>query len=116
MQVHVGEPSRQEVAATSTRSFLVKQPGTILVVKFIGAEVPGVGESMTIDLLKNGVTVLTAALVYDDSLLANTWYPASLDAAEVPVAEGDLLTVDRVYAAGAPTPIAQNEVVVELGP
>lgn len=116
MQVHVRETARQEAAATADESFIVKQAGTLLVAKFIAYAVAAALETMTIDVLKNGATVLTVPFVYDDALVPATWYPATLDAAKVAVAEGDVVTVERTYFAGGATPIAQNEVVVEIGP
>lgn len=117
MQVHVRETLRQEVAATATESFFVKQAGNILVAKFAAGAIAAVGESMTVDVHKNAATILTAPYVYDNPDDPNTWFDASLDAAEVAVAEGDMISVIRTYAAGGgPTPLSQNEVVVELGP
>lgn len=117
MQVHVRETSRQEVAQTTTESFFVKQAGNVVGVKFCASGIPAAGESMTVDVDQGGVSVLTAAIVYDNPDPENTWVEGALDGAAVAVTEGALMTVTRTYAAGGgPTPIAQNEVVVEFGP
>lgn len=115
-RVMLRESSRQLVAATANESWFAKQAGTLKSVDFIADEVAGAGESMVVDILVNGASVLTGVYTYDSGSSPNTWYPASLDGAKLAVVKGDLISVSRVYTAGgSATPVAENEVVIEMG-
>ena len=68
---------------------------------------------MAIDILKNGTTVLSAAIVIDDTVSARTAVAGALDSAEIEVVEGDFLEAVLTYTpGGGPTPIIGT--VVEL--
>lgn len=74
------------------------------------------GESMTLDILKNGTSVLLSAPLTIDSTvtsLQTDLYPL-IDPAKRSLAIGDVLTCTRVYTAGGgATPMGGNVVVIE---
>lgn len=97
----------------------VKQDHIIQDLFFIATGAAAAGESMTIDVLRNGVSILTGVFTYDSTKTAKKQLSLMnlLTAAGKKIAAGDVLTATRVYTAGGgPTPIANNAVVVELGP
>lgn len=74
----------------------------------------GAGESMTVDLLKNGVSVLTAVLTIDATTDTLNQIPLPIDPALASFLAGDVFTTTRDYTAGGtPTPMANTTVVVE---
>ena len=108
--------SEQSVAADATlfvdRACPVDRAGNVMEAYYIQAAVAAAGESMSIDLQKNGVTVLTAPLVVDDTDAPGTRIPLPLSG-DVDLAPGDVLTVVRDYTAGGgATPIGPNKVCV----
>ncbi len=82
--------------------------------------VAGAGESMTVNVLKNGVSILSGAKTLD-STSANAAAAADrvsllslLTAAGKSFVTGDVFTVTRVYTAGGtPTPMTNTTVVLE---
>jgi hypothetical protein len=76
---------------------------------------PGAGESMVIDVKKNGVSLLSAPKTLDNTITDKmTNIRALLNPALNSFVTGDLITVDRTYVAGAtPTPMVTNAVSLE---
>ena len=95
---------------------LAPKSGTIKAAKAASIAVAAATEDMSIDILKNGATILTAAIVIDDSVAARTVVAGVLDSAEVEVAEGDFLEAVLTYTAGTPTPIVGTIVELEIIP
>lgn len=65
------------------------------------------GESVSVDVLKNGVTVLTAPVVINAALMGGKKYVPLfkfVDKAKLALREGDLITITRTYTAGG-TPV-----------
>lgn len=60
-------------------------------------------DSISIDLLKNGSTVLDSVIVLDSSNSARTPEEATLDPAEVDLEEGDVLEAEITTSAGTGT-------------
>ena len=77
--------------------------------------VAAAGESHSIDVTLNGTTVLTGAIVLDDSNVARVAEEGTLDTTNVQVAEGDWFEADLTYTAGGgPTPIVDTVVTAEI--
>lgn len=118
--------SEQKTAATLAASLMnggvVTYPGVIKAIDLtLGPAAPAAGESMVFDVLKNGVSVLTATYTYDSTKasLAGTIVDlmALLDSTKASVKIGDKLEVTRTYAAGGgPTPMTHTGVTVEFEP
>ena len=106
--------SRQTAAATLTETYSLDVAGAVREITFLANAVPAAGESLTIDVQRNGVSVLAAAFVYNNTRTARTLYNLTL-AANANIAMGDQLTVIRTYVAGGgPTPIGSSVVAVEI--
>lgn len=86
-------------------------------VRFIAQGTPAVGESMTIDIQVDGVSILAngTPFTYDDNLSGRSLIIIPIPQAERQRAIGEIITVDRVYVAGGgPTPIGANKVEIVL--
>lgn len=69
------------------------------------------GESMTIDVLKNGATILTATTAYV-AAATDKVIKLLLDPNKASFVAGDVFTVTRDYTAGGgPTPLANTTVI-----
>lgn len=107
------QTSTQSAAASGTDTQVVEVAGDIMDLVVTAAGVPAAGESLTIDVQKNGVSVLTAPLVFDST--AGGKQKKFTPNANNPWKAGDLLTVIRTYVAGGgPTPIGPNRVTLEI--
>lgn len=105
----------QVTAATQAAIFIGTSDlaGVIEVEAQVGA-IPGALETMTFDVLVNGVTVLTSALIADAAtspVARTTLYGAEGGAL---VAKGDEISVALTYAAGTPTPIVNSAIRVKI--
>jgi len=89
--------------------------GTVLSAFFVSRVAAAAGESMTVDVLKNGVSILTGVLTFDATKAAGEQVPLSLVPGAT-VKTGDALVVTRVYVAGGGPTMAQNGAFVEWGP
>lgn len=106
--------SGQGAAANLTTNEIVEAAGKVLSLIFIANDIAAAGESLTIDVLKEGVSILTAPYAYDATAAAKTRIDLPL-VADTVFALGDLLTVSRTYVAGGgPTPLGANKVVMEI--
>lgn len=105
--------SKQGAAATLTENEILDGSGNLQELYLVAAAVAASGESLTINVLKNGVSILTAPFVYDspdpsDTVISLPVLP------DVSFVLGDVITVARTYVAGGgPTPIGANKVVLE---
>lgn len=116
----------QAVAADATASVFVgggplKQSGVIEDIYFISSIVAGAGESMTIDVLRNGVSILTGVYTFNATAPNAPDKQVSFKSLLTPAGRalnvGDVITVTRDYTVGGtPTPMAHNAVVLEIGP
>lgn len=77
----------------------------------------GAGESLTIDVLVNGATILNATLVLDSTQTPDTQIPFVLSAAFIAAGKvlnpGDRVQVTRTYTAGGAPTAPVNTVVLE---
>lgn len=111
--------SDQFVAATNLISAIpfgfglapVTRPGPITALFFVAHVVAGVGESLTVDVTRNGVSILPAPFVYDATKPANTKIAIPFNPTTLAI--GDLMVFPRTYVAGVPTPIGQNAVEIQ---
>ena len=108
----------QETATDATLSMgIIRQSNLrIVAARALVRVVAAAGEDMTVDILKNGSTVLTAPIVIDSTIAARTWVAGSLLLNTVPnLLIGDRIKADLDYTAGgAPTPIVDTYVEVDL--
>ena len=104
--------SYQVTAATLAQNEMIAPgPGSITAVKAVADVAAAAGESMTVDVKINGVTVLTAVVTLDDSAGTDV-QSGSLDTA-VAFVEDDLISIERTYTAGGgPTPMTDTLVDV----
>lgn len=82
----------------------------------IHGAMPAAGESITVDVQKNGVSVLTAVVTLNSSsTLDKAVDGVFAGGGKVRVAAGDIITVVRDYTAGGgPTPLTYSVVYVEV--
>ena len=108
----------QVTAASETIPLgIATKSGTIVAASAASIVVAAAGESMAIDILKNGVTVLTAAITLDDTSTARTAVAGVLDSTVVAVAAGDFFEAALTYTAGGgPTPMESIIVNLEISP
>jgi hypothetical protein len=107
--------SSQAAAATLTDTSVLEVSGDVQALGITYAGVPAVGESLTVDIQKNGVTILTTPLVVDSTVGAGVKQKSFSLAASQTFKPGDIVTVIRTYVAGGgPTPIGPNRVSVEI--
>lgn len=105
----------QEAAATQAEMLLgtVDMAGVIQVEAQVGA-VPGAGESMTFDVLKNGVSILASALVADATTVTAARQVLYGDEGGATVEKGDEISIATTYVAGTPTPIVNSALRVKI--
>ncbi len=106
----------QETAATAALSAgHVRQAGRIVGARALVRAAAAAGETMVVDVLKNGATVLTGTFTFDNTVAAGAWQTLSLDLAQSAVALGDHLEVDLTYTAGGgPTPVVGTLVELDI--
>ena len=80
---------------------------------FISSSAAAVGESMTIDLQVDGVSILTAPFVFNITKASDTQLELPIDPALKHLAVGGRVTVDRTYVAGGGPTMVATSVVVE---
>jgi len=114
-QMHAAK-SEQLVAADLTALMaggVAKHAGKINSLFLVSSVACGSGESMDIDVLKNGVSILTAPYTIDDTTPVGEQIELPL-VEHTEVAIGDILTVSRDYTAGGtPTPMTATLVQCE---
>lgn len=105
----------QETAASQTAILIgtADMAGIIQVEAQVGA-IPGAGESMTFDVLKNGVSILTSALVADATTVLVARQVLYGEEGGATVVKGDEISVALTYVAGTPTPIVNSAVRVKI--
>lgn len=107
----------QLVAASAILGMgIAGKTGTIRVAVAANPVVPGAGESMSIDILKNGVTILAAPIVIDATTGAYQGVLGVLDPTNVQVVVGDFFEASLTYVGGAPTPIVRTTVEIGICP
>lgn len=109
--------SMQAAAASETVPlFIADRVMKITSVKAYAETAAAAAESETIDILKNGVSVLTAVITLDDAAADAVVSGALKTDGTATLAVGDKVTIARVYVAGgAPTPMANILASVGLG-
>lgn len=109
--------AQQVVAASATLAMgMATKTGTIKTAKAASITIGGAGESMSVDILKNGVSILTAAIVIDITTVAREAVLGVLDETQIQVVEGDFFEALLTYVAGAPTPISNVIAQIEITP
>lgn len=106
----------QETAASNTIAMgICPKDGTIVSCKAACITVPASGESMSIDVKKNNVSILSSPITIDDSATARTAIDGTLDSGQVSVSAGDFFEAELTYTAGgSPTPMTDTVVTVEI--
>jgi hypothetical protein len=97
--------SEQAVAATlagdpAQNGAPARRAGTVTAVKLVSAVTAASGESMVIDVLKNGATILSSTYTYDSTKTAKSRLALSVTGSTT-IAVGDIITVSRTYTAGS---------------
>jgi len=77
---------------------------------------PAAGESMTFDVLKNGVSILKSVITLDSTDTTLNDF-GKIDPDKATFKAGDIFTVTRVYTAGGgPTPMTDTVVIIRPAP
>lgn len=106
--------SSQAVAASASDPHVTDLAGEVVAATVITGANRGVGESLTVDIQKNGVSILTAPLVLDNTLPGKTLRNLPVQPG-TRFAVGDVVTFIRTYVAGgAPTPVGPSRIVLEI--
>jgi len=103
--------------ATAQLFDILEAKGEIVQVRaVIHGAMPASGESMTFDVLKNGVSVLSSVITHNSSVSTlDKAIVGTLDATKVRVEAGDKITWTRDYTAGGgPTPMTDTVLYVEI--
>lgn len=118
--------SEQTAAASLAASPLsggnpITQDATIVDAYVISSAVAGSGESIVVDLLLNGVSLLSGTYTFDSTKTAKTQLKLALSSMPgvggrggPKVVAGDILTCTRTYTAGGSPTMVASAVVVEL--
>jgi hypothetical protein len=77
-------------------------------------EIPGAGESMVFDVLKNGTTVLASALTADLTTSPAARTTLYGDEGGATVEKGDEISISLAYTAGTPAPIVNSALRVKI--
>lgn len=107
--------SAQAAAATLASTVeVLNLSGSVQWAYALLAAAPAAGESLTVDVTKNGVSILTAPLAIDSTYSAGERIPLPvIDGTSFEL--GDVVNVARTYVAGGgPTPIGPNKVVLGI--
>lgn len=92
------------------------QNGKITSLYLVSSDNAASGESMVIDVLKNGVSILTATYTFDSTKSRDAQIELPLAAASANLVIGDRLTVTRTYTAGGSPTMTATSVVAEYSP
>ena len=106
----------QAVAAALAASVLWQADfdGTIGDGYVVVGTAPAAGESMTVDILRNGSSILLSVLTIDSTVDITKQIQAKLDPTKTAFKVGDIFTCTRGYTAGGgPTPMAKTTVFIE---
>lgn len=103
-------------AAMDAGSGIVLQPGNVREVFVQLVAACASGESMVVDVLKNGVSILSATLTINSTNGTAKAQIAASVAAGAAVVAGDVLTCSRTYVAGGGPSMTQTRIVVEYAP
>ena len=111
----------QAVAATLVAQYLytAESSGRVDEVLIKMQAVPAAGESMTVDVLKNGVSILNAVVTCSTGTAGTpaNLYQGSVNNDLAGFVAGDIFTTTRTYTAGGtPTPMSNVEVVLRPAP
>jgi hypothetical protein len=110
----LSEVSLAVAATVNKRAFRALTDGAIREVAAEVGTVAAAGESLSIDILIDGVSALTAPIVIDDAVAINTPVVGVVDPAANEYAAGEVVVVEFTYTAGGgPTPMA--DAIVGLG-
>lgn len=111
--------SEQATAANLAAStlWIADFDGEIVDAHVQNSVVVGAGESMTFDILKNGVSVLSGIHTLAAATPAKTQTSILSLVTTKGFVKGDVFTTTRAYTAGGtPTPLAHNSIAVEFAP
>ena len=113
--------SEQATAATAATAAVVgltpaTQSGKITSLYLVSSDAAASGESMVFDVLKNGVSILSATYTFNSTKTADTQIELPLAAASANIAVGDRIAVSRTYTAGGSPTMTATSVVVEYSP
>jgi hypothetical protein len=100
-------------ATATTKAGLITQPGVVGEVYLVVRGVAAAGESLGVDVLVNGVSVLTAPYTFDatKNALVGTQIPLPIDETKVNLACGDLVSFQRTLTGGST--ITESQITLE---
>lgn len=110
--------AQQVIAASATLGMgVMGKTGTIKSAQAGSVVIAAAGESLEVDILKNGTTILDSAIVLDDSVTVRIPVEGVLDSTTLQVEDDDFFEAVLTYVAGGgPTPISSTLVQVEIIP
>ena len=107
--------ANQAVAASTTIFAGTADMSGQVQVELQAGAVPAAGESMVIDVLKNGITILSSAVTLDATTYPTVRETIVIVEANNIVAKGDEFTVSLTYTqGGGPTPIVNTSVRIKI--
>lgn len=104
------------VAAPMLRLAPASQAGQFKSLYFLSGAPAAAGESMVVDVLVNGVSILSSTLTFDSTKAADTQYEFAITAGKEKYNAGDIVTVTRTYVAGGGPTMTATTVVGEPTP
>lgn len=116
---HINRMSSSQIVAASLAADVMGQAADdhfIGDLFLVSGAIAASGESMTVDVLKNGVSILSGVYTIDAStpVGAQVSLLSLIDADKRTLAPSDILTCTRVYTAGGgPTPMLNTGVFLE---
>lgn len=106
--------SNQAAAASGSDLHVLDVAGDIQSLSVITAANPASGESLVIDVQRNGVTILTAPLTLNNTTPGKVLYNFT-PVAGTRLNLGDVITFVRTYTAGGgATPVGPNRIILEV--
>ena len=107
--------ANQAVAASTTIFAGTAHMSAQVQVELQAGALPAPGESMVIDVLKNGITILSSAVTLDATTYPTVRETIVIVEANNIVAKGDEFTVSLTYTqGGGPTPIVNTSVRIKI--
>jgi hypothetical protein len=105
--------SSQAAAATLTDIQVIDLAGDTQALNVVVNAIPAAGETLVVDIQKNGVTILAAPVTLDNTM--TTKVKVLNPVAGTVFAIGDRVSFIRTYTAGGgPAPIGPNKIILEI--
>jgi hypothetical protein len=110
--VHEQATAADDAARALPGASPANHSGKVRSIFIVLAVLPASGESMSYDVLVNGVSILSAPFVATDTSVTEKYTELTVPAA-AQINEGDLVTVTRDYTAGGGPAMTKNTIGVE---